>query len=83
MVDVYTDRIAAVEQVLVGIGFIRKSEVYTDHISVELEKGCSSRLNELLVSRGFGVRYLVPRKATLEEVFMGLTGGGGTNDRTN
>lgn len=83
VVDVYTDQIAAAEKVLDGIGFIRKSEAHAEYVTVELEKGCTSRLNELLVSRGFGVRYLVPRKATLEEVFMGLTGGGDTDDRTD
>jgi hypothetical protein len=45
-------------------------------LMVELDKGCSSQLNQLLVSQQIKVDYLIPKHQSLEQLFIGLTEGG-------
>ncbi|MCW3489887.1 ABC transporter ATP-binding protein [Dethiobacter alkaliphilus] len=80
IVDVHTDDMAKTVPVLRQAGFVQHITVKKDHATVEIDCGGSVELNRHLVNKNIPVRYIVPRKTTLEELFVELTQGGETGD---
>jgi len=76
LVKVRTMDTAKALEILQGINYINSVKVSPGGLEVELEKGRSAELNQLLVLGGVLVDYLVPKKQSLEELFIELTGGG-------
>lgn len=82
VVDVYTDDVPAAVAVLSQAEVAQTVTVSHNRITVEINLGDSPWLNRHLWEHGVPVRYLVPKKTSLEELFMELTGGG-CDERTD
>lgn len=63
-------------RILRGIDYVRSVRPSTRGLYVELERGCSARLNGTLVAGNIAVSYLRPVQRSLEELFIELTEGG-------
>ncbi len=68
---------AAAETVLAGLVGSAAIERAGDRLTVELDGHAPERMNEVLVQAGVGVRGLVVERRTLEDAYLGLTGGSG------
>jgi ABC-2 type transport system ATP-binding protein len=83
MVDVITEQPSAALTVLQKAGIARDIEVAQNRITVEIDRGTSAVLNQLLWENNIPVSYLLPRKTSLEELFIELTQGRANDDRVN
>lgn len=62
------------------IHYVKSQYNLEDKLYVEIEKGFSGHLNTYLVGQGIDVKYIVPKKQTLENYFISLTRGGVSRD---
>ncbi|MTI83254.1 MAG: ABC transporter ATP-binding protein [Firmicutes bacterium] len=76
MVKVRTTDTAKALEILKGIEYIRSVKPSPGGLEIELEKDRSAALNQLLVSGGVQVDYLMPQNQSLEQFFIELTEGG-------
>lgn len=68
-----TDRLF---EILKRINYAEYLESTSKGLKVTLEKGCSGKLNRLLISENIMVDYLIPNNQSLEEYFISVTEGG-------
>lgn len=81
LVDVFvedTTKAADVMKHLSSVNHVRREK---DHVTAEIVRGSSAALNRYLQDNHIAVNYLVPRKTTLEELFIEATRGGEDSDR--
>jgi ABC-type multidrug transport system ATPase subunit len=75
-IEIYTKDIKKTEVVIKNIDFVRDAEVTANGIKCRIDRGYSSELNRILVSREVFVNYIVPRSQSLEQYFFELMKGG-------
>lgn len=75
-VEIITGQIGPAMEILRGRSIVKSITPSAQGVTVEIEKGCSDRINQLLVSQQVAVDYLIPKNQTLEELFIKLTEGG-------
>ncbi|NLM46907.1 MAG: ABC transporter ATP-binding protein [Firmicutes bacterium] len=69
-VEIYTEHPDKACLALDNAPFVRKRRLEAGKLVVDLERGSSMDLNRMLVASNIPVRYLVPRKSSLEEFFL-------------
>ncbi|HHX75175.1 MAG TPA: ABC transporter ATP-binding protein [Firmicutes bacterium] len=74
-VEIYTEQPDKAYLALENVPFVRKRRLEAGKLIVDLELGSSVELNKMLVEGNVPVRYLVPRKNSLEDFFMERTYG--------
>ncbi len=67
-------------KIIKKIDYAEVVEEDNSRIMVELDKGMTAQLNALLLSKGIDVKYLIPRKQSLEDYFLEITQDGDLND---
>lgn len=75
-VEVRTKDIERALNIINKIGYVKSVQHSQGGLQVELDKGYSGFLNQLLVAQNIMVEYIVPHKQTLEHFFIELTEGG-------
>jgi ABC-2 type transport system ATP-binding protein len=75
-VEIITNEVSAALGILKDRSFVKSVAQAENGLMVELDKGCSSQLNQLLVSQQIKVDYLIPKHQSLEQLYIGLTEGG-------
>lgn len=76
VLEVYTTEVEKAENILKPLGFIKSIDKSANGIIVQLEKGNSAKLNQLLVKNDVQVDSIVPKNNTLEKFFFDVTEGG-------
>lgn len=76
VVEITTAKTAKALASLEKIHYVKSRYSIEDKLYVEIEKGFSGQLNSYLVGLGIDVKYMVPKKQTLENYFINLTQGG-------
>jgi ABC-type multidrug transport system ATPase subunit len=77
VVDVVTDQPERALSLLNNVSFVRELTMEQDRLTAVIDQGRSAELNRLLWEKNMAVRYLVPKKTSLEELFIELTQGDG------
>jgi ABC-2 type transport system ATP-binding protein len=75
-VEIITGQISAAIEILRERSMVKSVHPRAGSLIVEIEKGCSNQINQLLVSQQVAVDYLIPKNQSLEEFFIELTEGG-------
>lgn len=76
VVEVDTNQQLEAAQAMQKVPYVRKCTVSEDRLLVEIDKGSSADLNQLLVRLNLKINYLIPRKHSLEEFFIEQAYGG-------
>jgi ABC-type multidrug transport system ATPase subunit len=82
VVDIYTPKVEEALTLLRRVDFVRQAKMEENRILAEIDHGRSADVNRLLGEHNIPVSYLVPKKTSLEELFMELTQGG-AHERIN
>jgi len=72
-VEISTGDTSSALSILKDRSFVKSVQSSANGLIVEIDKGSSSQLNQLLVSKQVRVDYLVPKNQSLEQIFIGLT----------
>lgn len=73
VVDVYSPDTTAVVAMARKKDAVQHINIKKGYVTLEIDRGSSADLNRWLVDNKISVNYLVPRKTTLEQLFMELT----------
>lgn len=73
-VEVVCDRLEEARSRLAELPTVSQAEVYGDRLLLRMEEGAVADVNQLLVEAGHRVSALVPRRQSLEEFFLKVTG---------
>jgi ABC-2 type transport system ATP-binding protein len=72
--DISTPTPEQAAKVIEGLSWASILKIEPDKLTVRLNDGQNAELNRLLVGTGIDVSALVPKKRTLEEIYMKVTG---------
>jgi len=75
-VEIYTFAVDKVAGLIKGLDYVNSIWPSDNGLEIEIEKGYSSKLLDLLIKKELTIDYLVPKKQTLEHFFIELTKGG-------
>lgn len=83
IVDVYSPDTGAVAALAQRVDSVQHITLKKGYVTLEIERGSSAALNRWFIENHASINYLVPRKTTLEQLFMQLTLGGDKHERTD
>lgn len=78
--EIYTSELNKVKSILKAMSYVKSLDDFPNGIIVQTEKGSFSSLNKLLVTNDIPFDSLIPKRNTLENYFLDITGGGHPND---
>lgn len=81
-IDIWTAECDKALCIMKDLSFVKSMKTSQNGVIVQIEKGNSTKLNQLLVTHGIGVEYLIPIHQRLEEFFIKLTEGDMSNDES-
>jgi ABC-2 type transport system ATP-binding protein len=73
-VDITTNNPQQAAKIIEGVEWASVSHISSEGLTIRLDDHRNAELNRLLVNAGIDVSAFVPRKPTLEEIYMRLTG---------
>jgi ABC-type multidrug transport system ATPase subunit len=76
VLEVYTSEIEKAENILRTLDYVKSVDKSTNGLIVQLDKGNSAKLNQILVKNDVQVESIVPQNNTLEKFFFEVTEGG-------
>lgn len=83
IVELYTENSEQAFNSLQNAHYVRSISQFKDKLILEINKDCSGELTRFLVSRNIEVKYLIPKKQSLEDYFIMKTKGDSQLDQLN